>query len=50
MPPVTLEQIKADPLFAQWELVRMSRLSIMPVSHELWRRLEAMCRENAANE
>lgn len=33
---VTLEQIKKDPRFAQWELVRMARLSVMPVSAEQW--------------
>jgi predicted RNA-binding protein with PUA-like domain len=41
-PPVKLEQIKADPLFASWELVRISRLSVMPVSPEQWKRLEEM--------
>ena len=46
-PPVTLEQIKQDPLFADWELVRISRLSVMPVSPEQWRRLEEICLENA---
>ena len=40
--PVTLAAIKADPAFAGWELVRMSRLSVMPVSEELWKRIEAM--------
>ena len=37
--PVTLAQIKADPAFAQWELVRQGRLSVMPVPDELWDRL-----------
>jgi predicted RNA-binding protein with PUA-like domain len=41
-PPVTLEQIKEDPLFADWELVRISRLSVMPVSPEQWKRLEEL--------
>jgi predicted RNA-binding protein with PUA-like domain len=40
--PVTLEQIKADRRFAEWELVRISRLSVMPVSAEHWRLLEDM--------
>ncbi len=40
--PVTLEQIKADPAFAQWELVRISRLSVMPVPDKLWTRLMKM--------
>ena len=46
-PPVTLAQIKEDPLFADWELVRISRLSVMPVSAERWDRLEEICRLNA---
>jgi predicted RNA-binding protein with PUA-like domain len=40
--PVTLTEIKADPRFAQWELVRQSRLSVMPVSEEQWRWLHEM--------
>ncbi len=35
--PVTLAEIKADPRFADWELVRIGRLSVMPVSAERWR-------------
>jgi len=40
--PVTLAAIKADKAFADWELVRMSRLSVMPVSEAIWKRIEAM--------
>ncbi|WP_337863198.1 EVE domain-containing protein [Nitrososphaera sp.] len=40
--PVTLEQIKADPAFADWELVRISRLSVMPVPEKLWDRIMKM--------
>ncbi len=40
--PVTLEQIKADPAFAQWELVRISRLSVMPVPDRLWAKIMKM--------
>jgi predicted RNA-binding protein with PUA-like domain len=47
-PPVTLKQIKEDPLFADWELLRISRLSVMPVSPERWRRLEELLRQNAS--
>src|SRR4051812_9427885 len=36
--PVTLAAIKADAAFAEWELVRISRLSVMPVSDEIWKR------------
>lgn len=44
--PVTLASIKADPAFADWELVKQARLSVMPVSPERWERIEAMA--NAA--
>jgi len=40
--PVPLAAIKADKAFANWELVRISRLSVMPVSEEIWKRIEAM--------
>lgn len=33
---VTLQEIKAGPVFKDWELVRLPRLSVMPVSHEHW--------------
>jgi predicted RNA-binding protein with PUA-like domain len=33
---VTLAAVKADACFADWELVRQSRLSVMPVPAELW--------------
>jgi predicted RNA-binding protein with PUA-like domain len=40
--PVTLAAIKADPAFAELGLVRMSRLSVIPVPPEQWKRLLAM--------
>jgi predicted RNA-binding protein with PUA-like domain len=40
--PVTLAQIKADGTFADFGLVRMSRLSVMPVSLGVWERLLRM--------
>jgi predicted RNA-binding protein with PUA-like domain len=49
-PPVTLAQIKADPFFADWELIRISRLSVMPVSAAQWQRLEKMCQESAIDD
>lgn len=42
--PVTLAAIKADPDFADWELVRQSRLSVMPVPEALWERIQGMGR------
>ena len=43
--PVTLAEIKADRAFASFALVRMSRLSVMPVSDAEWTRIETMSRE-----
>ena len=40
--PVTLAEIKADAAFASFPLVRMSRLSVMPVSDAEWKRIEKM--------
>jgi predicted RNA-binding protein with PUA-like domain len=40
--PVTLAAIKADPSLADFALVRMSRLSVMPVSAEQWKKLSRM--------
>ena len=37
--PVTLADIKADPAFADLALVRQSRLSVLPVGAEHWKRL-----------
>ena len=37
--PVTLAQIKADPAFEDFELVKFSRLSVMPVPAEHWKRI-----------
>jgi predicted RNA-binding protein with PUA-like domain len=42
--PVTLADIKADSSFATFPLVRMSRLSVMPVTDEEWSRIERMSR------
>lgn len=40
--PVRLSAIKADPVFAGFDLVRQSRLSVVRVSADHWRRLAAM--------
>ena len=37
--PVTLAEIKADPAFKQFALVRISRLSVMPVTDDEWDRI-----------
>ncbi len=42
--PVTLAAIKADPAFADFALVRLPRLSVMPVTDAQWARIEKMSR------
>jgi predicted RNA-binding protein with PUA-like domain len=42
--PVTLAEIKADASFKDFPLVRISRLSVMPVSDAEWTRIEKMAR------
>ena len=43
--PVTLSEIKAAGRFADFPLVRIPRLSVMPVTEEQWEAIEAMARE-----
>jgi predicted RNA-binding protein with PUA-like domain len=40
--PVTLAEIKAEPAFKNFPLVRISRLSVMPVTDAEWARIERM--------
>lgn len=42
--PVTLKQIKEDSELIHWDLVRNSRLSVMPVTEAQWRRVEELSR------
>ena len=42
--PVPLSRIKADPALADWELVRLPRLSVMPVTDAQWQRIEELSR------
>lgn len=45
--PVSLAAIKADAAFASFPLVRMPRLSVMPVSDAEWARIESLGRDTA---
>src|SRR5580658_5055652 len=40
--PVTLSEVKADAEFRDFELVRIGRLSVMPVSEFRWKKLVKM--------
>ena len=37
--PVTLAEIKADAELAGWDLIRLPRLSVVPVTETQWRRV-----------
>jgi len=43
--PVTLAEVKANKKLANFDLVRLSRLSIMKVSDEQWETLEGMAKK-----
>ena len=40
--PVSLSEIKADKVLAAWDLVRLPRLSVVPVTDAQWNRVEKM--------
>lgn len=40
--PVTLDEFKADKAFAGWDLLRISRLSVVPVPDTMWKRIEQL--------
>ncbi len=42
--PVTLDEIKKNPAFKDFTLVRLPRLSVMPVSESQWEALLAMAK------
>jgi predicted RNA-binding protein with PUA-like domain len=42
--PVRLAEVKADKAFASFPLVRIARLSVMPVTDDEWDRIEKMSR------
>jgi len=42
---VSLAEIKADKLLTRWDLVRLPRLSVVPVSVAQWRRIEEMSKK-----
>jgi predicted RNA-binding protein with PUA-like domain len=44
--PVTLAQIKQDPSFEGFDLIRISRLSVVPVSEAYWQRILELAEAN----
>jgi predicted RNA-binding protein with PUA-like domain len=45
--PVTLDIMKSDPAFAGFDLLRISRLSVVPVPQKMWQRIEALSKQPA---
>ncbi|HXG11510.1 MAG TPA: EVE domain-containing protein [Gemmataceae bacterium] len=45
---VTLTEIKQDPLLADWDLVRLPRLSVVPVTEAQWKRVLELAEEGKA--
>jgi predicted RNA-binding protein with PUA-like domain len=43
--PVTLAQAKAHPQLQSWDLMRLARLSVVPVSEEQWHILRQLAEE-----
>lgn len=41
---VSLAEVKGEPAFSGWELVRLPRLSVMPVSAPHWQMIHVMAR------
>lgn len=44
--PITLAECKAEPRLAGWDLIRLGRLSVVPVSREQWKVLLEMEEKN----
>ncbi|MGH7774306.1 MAG: EVE domain-containing protein [Candidatus Binatia bacterium] len=42
--PVTLSEMRANPKLAKFDLLRLPRLSVMPVSEEQWKMIEEMAK------
>ena len=40
--PISLSRIKEDPSLNDWDLVRLPRLSVMPVTAAQWKRIEEL--------
>jgi predicted RNA-binding protein with PUA-like domain len=45
--PVSLAEIKSNPKFAEFALVRISRLSVMPVTDKQWAEIERLSRQGS---
>lgn len=44
--PVHLDEFKADKAFQGWDLLRIGRLSVVPVPDAMWKRIEQLSNES----
>jgi predicted RNA-binding protein with PUA-like domain len=44
--PVTLAEFKSDKTFEGWDLLRIGRLSVVPVPQKMWDRIEQLAEAN----
>jgi predicted RNA-binding protein with PUA-like domain len=47
--PVSLSQIRADPQLSDWQLVKFSRLSVVPVTKNQWDRVRELAKRTDAS-
>jgi predicted RNA-binding protein with PUA-like domain len=43
--PISLDEFKADKAFAGWDLLRIGRLSVVPVPDPMWKRVLELAKE-----
>jgi predicted RNA-binding protein with PUA-like domain len=43
--PISLDEFKADKAFAGWDLLRIGRLSVVPVPEPMWKRVLELAKE-----
>ena len=43
--PVTLDEMKADKAFAGWIMLRIGRLSVVPVPEAMWKRIGGLAKQ-----
>ncbi len=44
---IALDEFKADKAFAGWDLLRISRLSVVPINEAMWKRIELLAKQVA---
>jgi predicted RNA-binding protein with PUA-like domain len=45
--PVTLDQMKLDKAFAGWQMLKIGRLSVVPVPDAMWKRIGELAKDGS---